>query len=681
MSWINEKQNIYSVESDDLCTKLYFTTSSEKEKYKNPIKPMLYVKSIIKPGEIQLTQQLEINNTFLTIKHLKLRYERLNYEWRHDYNLFEVLYDEVKFYLDIEYEYLSEEHNKLILDTILKLLSSVLKVPIVYDNLAISYGKGEIIDKDTNKKFIKSSYHIIINNDYKVKNNKELNDIKDVLDEKIKHCNEYEILRNGLKNKYVIDFNVYHNNQQFKLPNQTKLFNKKYGFVLQKVISNKNKLEHFLIKNVKNQSLYYDVKEITKTYFKEKKTKSNKTVICCDGYLLNIPYDYKNKLELYKNCFDTKFKLDIESIENDYNNDKLLYYINSIPNNKKVSKDIFLIMSYCIKTIENLEKRKDGLFILTRWTKQYDDNITQLKLSDFYKNLSIKGFGYNTLYYFARLYNNLVDKFDELNILFDDKPKAQFIKLGLGGKMINEKWKTISINNKYVSKGLQDIKSNIINLYNDNDIIFIKSELGTGKTRLIIDILKQLDENETVCFLSCKRSFAGSIEKDLFEFKFVNYLNVKTNEIRHTNRIICSLESAKYLNLSYDVLIADEINTIISNLTSETNKTNDPIKNIDMFYSLIQSSKKCIFMDAHLRSNSFNLVRDIIKSNLHKKRLLYIKNEFKPPLRRCNMKTGDKDTLYDFLTFNMLKRLKKGEKIVFVCGSNQLIQTKFRQCC
>lgn len=667
MRWNKEEKNIYSEENEDFGCKLYFSTAKEKAKYKTPLIPLRYVKSIRKKGEIQLTIEIEPKTDLILTKNLLMNYNNLCMNWLDDNNLFEVLYDEVKFYLDIEYEFISKEHDKNILDTIIILLNDVLKVKILYSDCAISYGTGKITHKETKETYIKASFHIIINNDYKVRNNKELNDIKDVIEYYLNNKNDYEILRNGLNNKSVIDFNVYHSNQQFKLPNQTKLRNKKYGYVKQNIISDKKELKHFLIKDVREQKQYYKIEELTKTYHKEKQQNPNNNILCEDDYILKIPKDYKIMLEKYKNNIGD-YKIDIEKLEKE--EDKLRYHLLSIPNNKEVCKRIFLFVSYCIKTIENKEKRKDGLKLLTEWTKQYDKTITQKKLSQFYNNLHIKGYGYNVLYYFARIYNKNIDKYNPVNCLFNEEPK----------NINGEKWKIIKVKDKYLSDGLVKNKQDIINLYNKNDIIYIKSPLGTGKTKIITDIMNKISKETTILYISCKRSFAGSVMSDILcKYGFISYLDCKDNQnsIKDIKRLLISVESGKYCDFQYDLVIIDEIETIRTNITSKTNIENKPIENLDKIHSIMQSSKKIILMDAFLTSSSFDLTRNIIKYNMKKKKLLYIKNEYIPKKRHCIFKKGKMEDLYDFLTFNMLKRLKKGCNIVFNCGSNDLIKNKF----
>ena len=144
------------------------------------------------------------------------------------------------------------------------------------------------------------------------------------------------------------------------------------------------------------------------------------------------------------------------------------------------------------------------------------------------------------------------------------------------------------------------------NKYIHHNLVFVKSGMGTGKTYSLHD----LPRDASCVFLSSRKAFANS---QSFEFKndgFVNYMDKNTTY--NEQRIIISLESIHRLRREqYDYLIIDESESIFNIISSTTLIKNCFIESVRKLEKIIQMSKKVIVMDAFLSERSIQAVKGI----------------------------------------------------------------------
>ena len=437
-------ENLHSLYNEDLDKDVIFSMPGSAKCKIRKIKytpPCEYTRNLSKEDEytFKTTPKTYLQNFF------NIKYD--------DLKLFEIIKSQLrKLYFDLDYEYISEEHNKEVLKALIKLLVEIFEMDFKEDDIYISYGKGK--KKDT----IYASYHIIINNKFKFKSVENLQSFIRILEKLIYFKEEYNILIG------CVDVKPYGKNQAFKIPFQKK----PDGNITQIPLNKKYELKHFLISHTEEQPNFYNIEKVIEKYNDLKYKNPMKTIITRDKEIIKVYINEELTINNYNNCFDENFELDIKEIDI-YKCDKLIYFIKCIPNNKKVSFKIFDMVGKAIRTIEEIEKRKDGLKIYFEWTKQYDENITLEDLKIIYENYNIKyGYGYKTLHKLARIFNKKVEDYNEINYLFNFKP--------------NREIETIEVNNKQLTKGIKEVNKDFVELLNKNDIIYILSPMGTGKT-------------------------------------------------------------------------------------------------------------------------------------------------------------------------------------------------------
>ncbi|ANC96528.1 DNA replication origin-binding helicase [macacine betaherpesvirus 9] len=129
-------------------------------------------------------------------------------------------------------------------------------------------------------------------------------------------------------------------------------------------------------------------------------------------------------------------------------------------------------------------------------------------------------------------------------------------------------------------------------------IKIIRAPMGSGKTSALIDFLNTIPDTESVLVISCRKTFAVEL---LNRFKkhnlndFYLYSDIKDRQIKK-RKLIIQVESLHRVSENYDVLILDEIMSIIKQFYS---KTMIKIKEVDFkFLTLVKNSTQIVAMDA-----------------------------------------------------------------------------------
>ena len=554
----------------------------------------------------------------------------LNNIWKDNNHLFEIIptNEPHKLYFDIDKRFESEENSQDILDMVFMAVKDVLKLDIKSKS-SISYGKG------TKDDYIKVSWHIIVNNGLYFKNSDECLMAMNLLKYNIITNDKYDLLRNG-----VLDFAVYGKNQAFKLPYQSKA----YKNIIQKPLDNGN-LSDYLLTNICDNHKFYNCDKYEKVDTKQKVIKM------ANGKQIKVSFDEAIIFKEYFLSFPKGFKLGkIEGKKSD----GLPYYLNSIPNNEKVSRTIFKIIGWCISNIT--KNSEEGLELLTKWTQQYKTTITKEDLRvDFMANSTTKGYGWKTLYNLSRIFNKNMDKNESIfDPLFNDT--------------CTYKCDNITINSRFI----ECEEFSMVKSVNDYDIINIKSPMGTGKSWSLSKVfeektIKKDIKYKSIVYFSCKRAFASSMIHDFKKYGFVNYLDIEDkSRIVDENRIICSVESIQYCRDNYDIVIIDESESIADNLMGQMFIKNKPIEGATKIYDIITNSKKVMVMDAYLSSRSYDFIKDIYGDEMENKKALTMINKYKYEQRQYI--EVDKMAF----TKQITKSLKEGKRCAIVCGSKKL---------
>lgn len=635
-----------------LGVKMFYNVSKMKEskelkKEGKYISPLISASDLKKENEICLKHDVEKGGK-IHCKYGNMDYDKLNEIWKTNNHLYEIIpinhYH--KLYFDIDKRFESNENDENILKCIFTLVKDVLKIDIQNDS-CVSFGRGE------KQGYLKTSYHIIVNNGLYFKNVDDTKKIISLLKYNVITNDKYHLLRDG-----ILDFNVYGKNQAFKMPYQSKAFQN----IIQKPLDENLPLSSFLLTHIIDNPKFYDVSNYEEVNINKKIIKT-----AC-GRKMKIEFDQAVIFKEYFSCFPKDFKLKIEGEKKD----GLPYYLNSIPNNSKVSMSIFKMVGFCISNIT--KNSQEGLDLYTSWTKGYDKTITSKLLEPHYFTNSItKGYGWKTLYNLSRIFNKNMDNNTSIfDSLFIDEPTF---------KCTNQE-----INNRYI----ENENFSLLDTINNYDIISIKSPMGTGKSWSLKKIFSHTKEKEkigmkkylnieepifsnedlkykSICYYSCKRAFSASMIHEFKNFGFTNYLDIenKQNIVDH-ERIICSVESIQYCRDNYDLIIIDESESICDNLMGQMFLKNKPIEGATKIYDMIKNSKKVLLMDAYLSSRSYNFIKDIYQDDINNKKCFFLKNNFKYPKR--DYVECDKSAFIKQIT----KLLGEKKRCAVVCGSKML---------
>lgn len=173
------------------------------------------------------------------------------------------------------------------------------------------------------------------------------------------------------------------------------------------------------------------------------------------------------------------------------------------------------------------------------------------------------------------------------------------------------------INERYFTK---EIFSNLMQY----DIVYIKSEKGTGKTYNLLKTLVPI--NNSCLLITSKKTFATKLKSELDIYGFSAYFDIPEKMIT-SDKIICQIDSlSRITRNSFDYIILDEIETLCRYVTSTFfNRLSYAQLIIDFFKILLQNSKKLFIMDADLSTKSYNFINNIIQTP---KNVFLLKNNY-----------------------------------------------------
>lgn len=206
--------------------------------------------------------------------------------------------------------------------------------------------------------------------------------------------------------------------------------------------------------------------------------------------------------------------------------------------------------------------------------------------------------------------------------------------------------------------------------YKDWNTLLVQSQMGTGKTVQLFDVIRQFSR---VLLLSARRSYSSFIHSELLtvDLGFTNYMNVKGHVSGH-GKLILQVESLHRIQWEYepyDLVIMDESESVLFQMNSAGTHGEHHKENYEMLERVVRDAGKVIAMDAFVNIRSFTFfdhMRD-------RKSCVFIRNTYQPYDRRamelCSIQ-GNR-ILPDFA--GLIRQLRDfalaGKRIVFVCAS------------
>ena len=159
----------------------------------------------------------------------------------------------------------------------------------------------------------------------------------------------------------------------------------------------------------------------------------------------------------------------------------------------------------------------------------------------------------------------------------------------------------------------------------NKNVMVLKSRWGTGKTHHIINELISHYESNNIKVLMITESNALN-SKLCEDYGFVSHQDDKyknPNTLDRNNKVVCSIQSLhRLVNTDYDILVVDEIQSILNAYSSSSTFKNLPhnLKAYNMYDLLIQKikdSNKSLLCDADIQQNYIEaLTEQLGKDNM-----------------------------------------------------------------
>lgn len=435
----------------------------------------------------------------------------------------------------------------------------------------------------------KKSYHIILYEN-QINNDNELFKLKQI----VQYINKNEC--------QFFDWKVYTKNRLMKCINQSKPKAPK-----QMIIEDNNQKHHFVssyFENMKNVNFEIANKIINTKIDEEDKNE-------------NIP-----KIDIKFTDFkDVKpLKLEKEFKPEDLNDSKKLLMM--MPNNKETPHSItWKVALFC----EN-----NGLSFndFWEWAKVKDDSIKRKnKWEKYHWNTIKEQIDYKmSKQTFIRILSFYYPELNDVSKSSDIITKSFIESLNIP---------SIEIERILSKHFLTDDKAVIFNI-----------GMGGGKTTMTVEYLKEQKKN--FVWLTPRQALVMNTNQRFIDNKMnvVNYLNCGSNKAQKIHKIntakslILECESLHYLENTkqFDVLVIDEIETVLKGWDSETHDKNGD-KNFKNFVDLFKNCKKIILLDAFTTSTTTQF--------LEKLNIDYItySSKYKPINKMLNENVGYENTI------------------------------------
>jgi hypothetical protein len=450
----------------------------------------------------------------------------------------------------------------------------------------------------------------------------------------------FYMLKGNLKR--IVDFQVYGKNQNMKLPCQSKFGSSR---VQEPIIQNDN-LDNHLCGNYEDPE-YLDFFDISKIpdYEPTQQTKCQRsTVGGIRDYVSsgNIHADFVERLCI-PNDEDVSYKLK--------------YIMNSIDNTDQ-DYNVWFGIACALKNCADTDKIGLNLFLI--WASNSSKfNVNECRL--LWERLEKREKGYNkgTLISLAKRCNPEIK-----NKKKDFMAPLITTDINFQSNIYNERWQRPYDLERYST-------------------IIAQSPMGSGKTTQICEAIKNKGEGLKILVLAPRRCFAKSIASEITNksgIPFTCYLDVdKKKDLSKIQYLVCQMESIHYLKPHYDMIIADEITSCLTQFSSKQTMKGKINLVANSFENIWKNATYKIVSDAFINPKVINFIENFeykkqpntidvaFKGRDPYGHVVFMKNEYIPEQRTC-IKLDKSDTT-DHLKNKLIASLKQGKKCVFVVAS------------
>jgi len=390
----------------------------------------------------------------------------------------------------------------------------------------------------------------------------------------------------------------------------------------------------------------------------------------CDG--LNF-INTKEKSKKYDNEFDDdEYKLSPEE-------SKLLF------DNLDIKRwDDFTQCRNLIWIGIKINLSKKDIHLYCQKSKKYNKKWVEKLINTYDENSPLK---IGTVLYYLKKDVDLITfhKIRPKSLKYDDimeKPKAEWTKFE--NNFINEIY--LKITNKNIDKltnptiifpsiRVDEFVTSSIYQSSSKKINIVKAGLGKGKSQSVSDFIKSSSKFDSIIVLTPRRSYAKSAKERLKRetgLPFICYSEHKKSNI-NLPYVVIQAESLYRLDISTEsiLLIIDEIEAFLYQLTSTVTHKDNHINNVETFIALVKQSQKVIALDAFISDRTLGTFKTLCG-------IPHIDFfHFTCPLKqRKAVEINDIDTFINCL----ISDLEQGKKIFLFSSSNsKLLNNKIKK--
>ena len=293
-----------------------------------------------------------------------------------------------------------------------------------------------------------------------------------------------------------------------------------------------------------------------------------------------------------------------------------------------------------------------------KFHEQQNNQDNFVKVSHYSEKKSPKGFRWYPGNPFKIIHWNTDRNVDIWDKVTKSKEYKEFIKQ----KAIKEIQEVIpfsapGVNERYLQNYPEIVKDFLMN----KQILKIQSPMGTGKSSIIEETIKQADSfGYRVLFVTNRISLADDISTKYNNIKHYLGTEIEGNNYEIGDNLVCQIDSLwKFSTKYFDLIILDEFSTLINQLLDIERDSKPHKKNIiTKFFSL--KKKKLLIADAIIFDSQVELFGS-------KKDTIEIVNKYRDNVKISFFKQKD-NFIYDLI------ETAKKEPITFSSGSTIILK-------
>lgn len=269
---------------------------------------------------------------------------------------------------------------------------------------------------------------------------------------------------------------------------------------------------------------------------------------------------------------------------------------------------------WCLWGIEQTSRMFELINKVCARSPKYNHNTNWT--TELSSTLKFKGINFPSLVFWAKEDSNETDVKKVLK-----KHKIEYNKELFECSMIPSKH--IILNERYLGDS--------VGFFKGSNTIVIKSHLGTGKTVSISNIIQKGDYKR-ILVVSPRKSYTHSQSGSLDGF--VSYLDNIYGDLAHISHLIIQVESLHRIGngfQKYDLVILDEIESILNQLHSIKTNGSHLITNHEVLAMAVSTASHVIMADAFISDRTFHFCKELRSNDTTE----YFENTFNPYNRKA----------------------------------------------